>query len=269
MKRIDEIELRKIQMELLDYFDAFCKRNHLNYWLDGGTLLGAVRHKGYIPWDDDIDVAMLREDFTKAAALFPAQAEGPFAFLTPTNDRTYAYPFGKVINTDTVLYEYGEKGIKTGVYIDVFVYDNSPEDAQARKKLFRNRDFLGRMRRLQLPRRAEVSGLKRAVYTVGAALLKPVSKNALARALDKNARRYEHENLELVSDFADPYDYAYFSVPKAIFQTLTQLEFEGKLYPAPKNYDVWLPVWYGNYMELPPVEQRVRHHVFEAYYLDK
>lgn len=266
MKQIDISELKRIQIDILNYFDVFCEKNNINYWIDYGTLLGAIRHKGFIPWDDDIDIAMLREDYEKASATFNSQSNGIYVFQTPSNDKNSCYPFGKLINTQTVLYEYGETGIETGVYIDVFVYDNSPEDVKAARRIFRKRDFLGRVRRLQLPMRKGISGLKRFVYRIGSTILCPVSRNVINRALDRNARIYEKISTKNVSTFIDPYDSTYFSVEKCIFQDLIRVEFEGKLYPAPRNYDYWLRVLYGNYMELPPVEKRVHQHIFKAFY---
>ena len=268
MKQIDVEELKKLQVGILDCFDAFCKKNSINYWIDYGTLLGAIRHKGFIPWDDDVDITMLRKDYEKAAQIFNIQEGGRYVFQTPSNDKDTCYPFGKLIDTSTILYEYGEAGIKTGVYMDVFVYDNSPDDEKTVRRIFKKRDFLGRIRRLQLPMRKEVAGTKRIAYKIGAAVLKPISRGVINRALDRNARQFENRETENVSTFADPYDPTYFCVEKSIFQDLIEVEFEGKLYPAPRKYDYWLGVLYGNYMELPPVEKRVHQHSFEAFYKD-
>ena len=268
MKRIDTEELKKLQVDILDSFDAFCKKNSINYWLDYGTLLGAIRHKGFIPWDDDIDIAMLRKDYEKAAERFNEQSDGRYHFQTPSNDRATCYPFGKLTDTSTVLFEYGETGIETGVYIDVFVYDNSPEDTKATAGIFKMRDTLGRIRRLQLPMRKELGGMKRLAYQMGSAVLKLVPRGTVNRALDRNARRFEKTDTKKVSSFADPYDPTYFCVEKSVFQDLIEVEFEGKRYPAPRKYDYWLSVLYGNYMELPPIEKRVSQHSFEAFYKD-
>ena len=116
MRPINVEELKKLQIEILDNFDVFCKKNNIRYWIDYGTLLGAIRHKGFIPWDDDVDIAMLREDYEKAAAIFNSQSNDRYIFQTPSNEKKTCYPFGKLIDTATVLYEYGETGVETGVY---------------------------------------------------------------------------------------------------------------------------------------------------------
>ncbi|MBQ6670250.1 MAG: LicD family protein [Firmicutes bacterium] len=266
MKQIDSSELKKIQICLLDSFDGFCRRNGIHYWLDYGTLLGAVRHKGFIPWDDDVDISMLREDYEKAASLYNVQSDGRFVFQTQSNTKDSCYPFGKLIDSNTVLYEYGETGIETGVYIDVFVYDNAPDDKEKSDRVFRKRDLLGRIRRLQLPMRKGMTGKKKMAYKIGSTIMHLFPRGLINRALDKNARRYEHVSTKFVSPFVDPYDPTYFKVEKTVFQDLVEIEFEGKLYFAPRNYDYWLGILYGNYMELPPVENRVNHHIFEAFY---
>ena len=268
MKEIDIEELKKIQVEMLQYFDEFCKKNSLHYFLDYGTLLGAVRHKGYIPWDDDLDITMLREDYEKAAKIFNQQSNGRYQFQTPDNGMKSRYPFGKLLDTSTVLYEYGEAGIKSNVYIDVFVYDNAPDDEALRKKVFKKRDFLGRIRRLQLPLRKDVHGAKKLVYQMGGLLMKPIPKDRINRKLDKNARRYEHTDAKMVCTFVDPYDPTYFCVPKSTFEEFCTVEFEGKEYPAPKNYDFWLRTLYGDYMQLPPEEDRITHDL-QAYRREK
>ncbi|MBR5974606.1 MAG: LicD family protein [Clostridiales bacterium] len=269
MRTIDTEELKKLQVEMLDYFDAFCRRNNLHYWLDYGTLLGAVRHKGYIPWDDDLDVTMLRDDYEKAAKIFNAQSDGRYLFQTPVNDKKGRYPFGKLLDTTTVLYEYGEAGIKSHVYIDVFVYDNAPEEKEKRAKAFKKRDFLGRVRRLQLPLREDVRGAKKLAYQIGGLLMKPVPKSKINRSLDKNAKRYRNLPAKSVCTFVDPYDNTYFCVPKSTFEHFCEVEFEGKKYPGPENYDFWLTTLYGDYMQLPPEDKRTSTHKFEAYYTEE
>ena len=266
MKNIDVEELKKIQIDILDYFDAFCKKNGINYWLDYGTLLGAIRHHGYIPWDDDIDIGMLRADYLKAETLFNQQSNGKYMFSTPVNDKSYCYPFGKIIQTNTVLFEYGTEGVKTGVYVDVFPYDNSPKDIKIVKRMFRARDYLGRIRRLQLPMREGLSLKKKTLYKLGAMLFKLIPKNSINRLIDRKARKYEGTDTGMVSSFTDTYETRHLSVPRTLFENFVEVEFEGKKYPAPSDYDFWLSSFYGDYMTLPPEEQRVPHHVFEAYY---
>ena len=94
MRKIGMDELRQKQMEVLDYVAALCDENGIRYWIEGGTLLGAFRHKGYIPWDDDIDIAMLREDYTRFRKEFPEKSRDPkFVFRFAEDDKTWHLPF--------------------------------------------------------------------------------------------------------------------------------------------------------------------------------
>ena len=113
-KKITKEEMKKIQINILDDVSKFCDENNIKYWIDCGTLLGAIRHKGYIPWDDDIDIGMLREDYDKFIKLYNSK-KSKYKLKCIELDKTYEYPFGKVIDTDTILYEPDEKGIKIAI----------------------------------------------------------------------------------------------------------------------------------------------------------
>lgn len=117
MENLEEIkieELKRIQLEILDNVANFCEKNKINYWLDCGTLLGAIRHKGYIPWDDDIDIGMLREDYERFMKLYNKENE-QYKFYCIENNKKFDYPHGKVIDTNTILYELDMKhGKKIG-----------------------------------------------------------------------------------------------------------------------------------------------------------
>lgn len=131
-KEITMEELRAIQLDILDKIHAFCTEHGIRYSLGGGTLLGAVRHKGYIPWDDDIDIMLPRPDYER----FLKEFDGKYAELNLQhygNDNTCCIPFAKVYDNRTVLIE---KLQKSGIYIDVFPIDGLPEESKIKDYLY-------------------------------------------------------------------------------------------------------------------------------------
>lgn len=150
-KEIKVEELKQIQLDILKFVDKFCKENNLKYFLAYGTLLGAVRHKGYIPWDDDIDIIMFREDYEKFVTTFKDVNYKVFA--TEVNSK-YPYPFAKVGDTRTYYMEEIKDVIDTGVNIDVFPLDYLPENRI--KDICNKRNFLQKvwlLKRLPLLKR--------------------------------------------------------------------------------------------------------------------
>lgn len=126
MKQMTIDEVKKVQLQILSHVAKFCDENGICYWIDSGTLLGAIRHKGYIPWDDDIDIGMLREDYDRFSEIFN-KANSTYHFLCIENTPDFYLPHGKVCDSETILYEPDENGYKSAVNIDIFVYDNAPE----------------------------------------------------------------------------------------------------------------------------------------------
>lgn len=254
--------MRKIQIEILDEVDNFCRNHAINYWIDCGTLLGAVRHKGYIPWDDDIDVGMLRDDYNRFAKEFNQKGKR-YRFLCPEKDRDYCYAQGKVIDTNTVLYEPDETGRKLAVNIDIFVYDNAPNDEIKTKKMFDKRDFYRRLNVAHSQRCDIIGGKKRnLVFGILRIITMPFSHNFFALKMVENSQKYAAVDLDKIGDFTS---YSRAVCEKAAFDSFLEMEFEHKNYKVPSGYDEWLRALYGNYMELPPIEKRVSTHKFKAY----
>lgn len=262
MKQIDIEELKQLQIEILDVVHAFCIKHNINYWLDCGTLLGAVRHKGYIPWDDDIDIGMLRSDYDKFMRLFNEENKR-YQFLCPELNDDYSYGAGKVVDTQTVLYEPDKNGRKLAVNIDVFVYDNAPNNEEDLKKMFDKRDWYRKCSMAHSQDHDVVGGV---IRNVGFSLIRfctiPFPKNYFALKMMENSKRFAAQDTRRVGNFSS---YTRTVGDKDIFASFVDVEFEGKKYKAPIGYDRWLRAFYKDYMQLPPVEKRVSTHTFEAY----
>ncbi len=144
MKEISLEEQKKIILNILVDFDRVCRNNNIRYTLAYGSLLGAVRHKGFIPWDDDIDIIVAREDYNRLMLILNNELTSNHEFITVKNNKGFSAPLAKIIDNTTVLIQLGKTtdSISLGAYIDVFVYDWVPADFQERKKVFKKAIFL-------------------------------------------------------------------------------------------------------------------------------
>lgn len=264
MRRMTSEELKARQIEILDVVAEYCDRNGIKYWIDCGTLLGAIRHGGYIPWDDDIDLGMLREDYNRFLAEFNKSNERYKAYSIE-NSRSFPYPFIKVLDLDTVLYEPDRQGNKLNVNIDIFVYDNAPEDDRKVAKMYRKRDMYQILRCVAVRSKPRGGFFRRCAVYVVRAMFRCLPTGFFDRKIINNSKKYNSVPTKRVGDFTA---YSYMTCDKEAVASCIEAEFEGKKYKIPVGYDRWLRAFYGDYMQLPPEEGRVSHHVFEAYYID-
>lgn len=263
MKEISVDKLRVIQLEILKVVDEFCKNNGIKYWLDGGTLLGAIRHKGYIPWDDDIDIGMLREDFEKFIKEFNQKN---FKYKVECNElaKDSVYPYAKILDTDTILYEPDERGIRHSINIDLFVYDITLGGKYS-KRQYSRRDRFAFLNHAQYDLYPTKKWYKKVPKFLLNKILNLFPKGYFASKIVKNSRIYETQNANLVGNFTAV---SKILCDKDVFNSFIECEFEGNNYPIPIGYDRWLRAFYGDYMQLPPIEKRVSHHMFKAYIAD-
>ena len=266
-------ELRKIQLDILHHVDAFCKDNNIKYFLCGGTLLGAVRHKGYIPWDDDIDIMLPRKDYERLYAEFPKG--GRYQFLTSDNTPNFPYSFGKIVDTYTLKDEtIRTKYKRIGVDIDVFPIDNLPSDYKECEEYYSEIAKIG----------MKLDGMK-LVYGKGKTLMSTFMKNGFilySRLLESlgliSYEKTRNQFIELAQKYnlqdcdycgitcIDHYGIKERNLKKGYEKTI-DVEFEGYFFPAPECYPTYLAQLYGqDYMLLPPEKNRVTHHGFKAYW---
>ena len=274
MLRLSADEVKKIQLEILDVFAEFCEKRGINYWLDSGTLIGAVRHKGYIPWDDDIDVGMLRPDYDKFMREFNGY-NPRYELHSIENDPESEFPFGKIFDTSTVLYEPDERGIKTAVNIDIWPYDNAPDDDAVVNEMFDKRDALlmdyyTRVKKVFAPTTGSFMHrlLAPAVWMFRKTVrLFPsrAKRFETVKKLAENSRRCIHEDTKRIGNFMG---WTRAVCSKDCFASFIDAEFEGKTYKIPAGYDEWLKKLYGDYMRLPPEKKRISHHILTAYKLE-
>lgn len=263
MREITGEELKNIQVEILDDVVAFCRHHNLRYFLAYGTLLGAVRHGGYIPWDDDIDIHMPRPDYEKFIELYNREQDCCNRVVSPEIDKRYRTAFAKVYRKGTIVREFHFKPDVFGVYIDIFPLDGLKDNNQAHE--------CGQMRRfMHVKNSVFTSGmplLRKLRLAVTKTILLPFSINALQRKIKSMATKRNYNESEYVySSYSRLAAKEQF--PRAIFDDYSVVTFEGKEYRAPLDCDTYLRALYGDYMKLPPEDKRISTHNSQAYYVD-
>lgn len=261
-KLLSQDEIKKAEVDILLMMDEFCRLHKLRYILAYGTLLGAVRHRGFIPWDDDIDIAMPRSDYDKFITLALNGNTPAGCCVQATQLDGFSQSFAKVINP-RVRVESGRNNgsVKEWLWIDVFPVDGLPESAKARKRLYFKAKVLGTLSIVsQLNPEYRSTFLMRAATVVFSPLAKRTNLSQWASmALDKLARRYQFGS----TSFAGLIGWGFGereAFPTSYFTDITRLSFEGHFFSAPSKYDDMLKSWYGpDYMQLPPEDKRVTH----------
>lgn len=261
MQRINKIEdLRKFQIGILDKVHEFCTSHNITYFLACGTLIGAVRHKGYIPWDDDIDLYMPRSDYEKFVHTFN-DSSGRFDLLEPRKTKSYVYTFAKITDTRTIMIEKWYDNYTLGVNIDIFPLDYASDNLFIRKFQF---NLIKNLYRIRIDKKVRLFRDKKIFGTFKRLVCKllPISSYGIYLFLHKIICRKNPTNTVCDMTEVGPNIHGCFPA-KAIAKTIN-IEFEGKQYKTLAGYDDCLKNIYGDYMTLPPSEKRITHK-FEAY----
>ena len=262
----DRRELQQLELEIFDAIHAFCIERNLRYSLCYGSLLGAIRHKGFIPWDDDIDICMPRPDYEIFCREFKAAG---FSVHTHWNDSEYVYPFAKVYHDGTLLIEKQFPRIKAGVYVDVFPIDGFPDNKESLRLAKRSR--MANMR-LVFCRNARnwVRGrnlFRMVIREVCRCALLMLPTRFFINRFQNDLRRYGFENMPFVADMTWGYGERQ-CVPASVFESFVSVDFEGRKAKAVVGWELYLRNVFGDYTQLPPLEKRVSNHSFKAWRKD-
>lgn len=260
-------QVKCAQMDLLTELHRICEKWDIPYFLIGGTLIGAIRHEGFIPWDDDLDVGMLRKDYDRFWQVCEKELDPQYYLHDWNTDPRCPNPFTKLKIRGT---HYPEKisaksGMDDGIFIDIFPFDNTPGEPKLRKKQARQMRFC---RKVLLVRcrfsLGEGSVPKKLVY--GA--LKLASCVRSVKGWKKTAQRiqtrYNDRQTETVTNMGGSYSYERESHPRAELAQTVLHPYEAGMYRIPQGYDSLLRRCYGDYMQLPPEDQRVGVHYVQG-----
>lgn len=259
-----------VQLEILKEVKRICDENNITYSLDGGTLLGAIRHKGFIPWDDDLDISMVRDEYERFLQIAPKVIKPEYVVQSWYSEAGYGLPFAKVRKKNTLYIEkVTEKAsCNQGIFIDIFPYDEYPEDIRAQKKqgkVFMFYKTLIRAKCHYTPwyESGSINWKKYILYLPFRFLSIFQSKESMIRKYDDNAKKYNGEGHKklYVQDIST---YGSYLVNSEMFQDEIMIPFEDDKFMIPRDYDRLLTAIYGDYMTPPPKEEREdRHHVLK------
>lgn len=260
-------ELRKVQayeVEALIEFDRICKKHEIPYTLHGGTLLGAVRHNGFIPWDDDIDVAVLRSDYEKLEEIFTQEMSSRFFFQNKHTDKEWYRLYAKIRINDTLLTEcaHASRNIHQGIYIDIFPLDNIPDDQSKRRKQKRDFKIINTILSAKYIDVSSRTGFNKLYACIIKLLCFPLSLDYLYRKATSISCRYNDIECKEIKNFFGAYGDREIMPKKYMTQMITIL-FEGNAVSVMAEYDNVLKCLYNDYMQLPPPEKRVTRHPIE------
>lgn len=266
LNKISIEEIRFIQLNILDYVSAYLDDHNINYYLAYGTLIGALRHSGYIPWDDDIDIVMLRDDYEKLLAMADDFNNDEFEIKHNSLDNKYKYTFMKIVHKGSVVIEpnnYVESPI--GINIDIFPFDNLVNKHFSDKIGLDINQLFQRILDIKcLDYSIKRSVLKNIIITVVKVLSLPLGISWLTRRIDRFGKRMSEKESGQVANLVYS-NYKNDFVSREAFDQIFHASFEDRVYTAPGGYDEWLKNYYGDYMQLPAEDKRVSHHCCDAY----
>lgn len=257
-----------VQQKIAESIHSFCIKNKINYWLEGGSLLGSIRHNGVIPWDDDFDLGMLRADFE---FLIQKYKDELFEIKYITNDEYYPFLLAKVILKDSLFIEHSlrDTSYTQGIYIDIFPFDNAP-NKKWQRDFQKAKNFIYK-KTLAAKDNIDYGHKKISIKSFGYALIRfftyPFSRRRIMQRFLKVAQKYNHKNTENVYSVGTGYRYEKKLFPRIWVSSTIEKTFNDTSFMIPVEWDKYLTQVYGDYLKLPPEEARVNRHNIVKFHL--
>jgi lipopolysaccharide cholinephosphotransferase len=266
-------DLKAVELKILVEIDGICRAEGIRYSLTAGTLLGAARHRGFIPWDDDIDLFMPRPDYNRFIEYCKANETG-FKLVSSELDQRYGYLFAKAMDMSTRVEEFvtDSKGIDMGVCVDIFPVDGLGDTYEEAQKTFKStrfkRELLVACNWKKFFRSKTRSWKYEPIRFAFFIASRFASRKRLIASIQKKLAKHSFEDSKYVGSVCTAYRSKEIMEAR-LFREYTDISFEGKLFSSIKDYGKYLSAIYGDYMKLPPEDKRVTHHMFRAYYVDE
>lgn len=255
--------VKEIQLEILLEFDRICKENEIHYNIYYGTMLGAIRHQAFIPWDDDIDLAMTRENYDKFLNIYEGKLAKDYFVQDFETDPDYPRQFIRIRKNGTKYLQryYKSFDIHHGIFIDVFPYDHVYLNQKKEKYRYKYLKILNRINIIKhFGVKSNASSIKKSIQKM---IDRVIPTLRLKKHIRKVMTKRNQENLDYMTDMtltADPKLLKNYLIKEEDFLDSVMVEFENHQFPVPRKYDKYLTQMYGDYMKYPPKEERVPHH---------
>ncbi|AHM57290.1 LicD family protein [Peptoclostridium acidaminophilum DSM 3953] len=260
-------KLRKVQLAellILNEIARICDLNNIKYYLVGGTLLGAIRHSGFIPWDDDLDIAMERKDYDRFCSICKDQLHKDFYLQNHVTDKNFNMYISKVRLKDTLLVDKRVKNLKMhqGIYVDIFPLDYSKKNTGTSLKIRASLIKVFFWIKVVKLKNAQPNIFIKRLLKIPATIIAHFIPLALIDFLTNSLMTSEDEKAHYLVNFCSQYGYRKQTMNKHIYGDPIKVKFENNYYSAPAQYDFYLTRIYNNYMELPPRDKRRTIHEF-------
>lgn len=275
-----DVDMKEIQNQvyiILQEVDRICRKNRIPYFLSAGTALGAIRHKGFVPWDNDIDIGMLRKDYNNFQKIVKRELGSEFYYQTLQPNRDFYYPFDQVVKNHTsyVQLEHKDAKFHHGFHIDIFPFDKVSSNPKSREKQVEDLNkyrYLMKAKKLKYPYKSK-NPLHLFLINYEYYMLKLVPYRYLKKKIDETLTKYNKTNTEYIADLCTHYKKVMYFKRSEIFP-IKKVSFESGVFPVPRETDTYLTMMYGDYMTPPPENKRTqKYRIVDVsykrnYYLD-